>query len=59
MNSIEIKDFQFTITNFIEKTELPYEVKRLALKEILEDVTAKANEELILQAKEREDKKNA
>lgn len=54
MNSIDVKDFQFTITNFIDKFELPYEVKRLVLKEILEDVTAKANNELLLQAKERE-----
>ena len=59
MTSIEVKDFQFTITNFVDKCKLPYEVKRLVLKEILEDVTSKANSELLLQAKEREDKQDA
>lgn len=56
MSSIAIKDFEFTIENFINKYDLPWETKRLALKEIYESVAEKANGEIMEQAKEREAK---
>ena len=56
MNSIEIKDFSYTLKKYILEYNLPAEVKRLVLKELYEDITALSQEESINQAKEREDK---
>lgn len=56
MKSIDVKDFIFTIHNFIEKTDMPLEVKRMALKEIYDDISIKAQNECIEQAQERENK---
>lgn len=56
MTSIEVKDFQFTIMNFIKDYKLPAEVKRLALKEIYEEVAEMAHNEMYAQAAEREAK---
>ena len=54
MKSIDVKDFEVTILNFVNGYDLPMEVKRLALKEIYEQVNASANVEMAEQIKERE-----
>lgn len=58
MNSIKVADFSNTIENFIQGYDLPYEVKRLALKEILERVSKIAQSEILEQARQREDGNN-
>lgn len=59
MNSIKVKDFEFTLTKFIKDYDLPMEVKRLVLKEIYDDINEEATKECIDQAKEREENKDA
>lgn len=54
MDSIKVADFSNTITNFIQDYDLPYEVKRLALKEIYEETQKRAQVEILEQAKQRE-----
>lgn len=54
LSSIEIVDFKYTLENYIGSQELPLELKRYVLKEILEDITKKSREELLIQAQERE-----
>ena len=56
MNSIDVKDFQLTLTNFISKYDLPWEVKRLALKEVYDETVQKANAEVLTEAGNRENK---
>lgn len=58
MSSINVKDFEFTINNFIDRYELDWETKRLALKEIYDNVAIKASNEIMQQAAEREAKEN-
>ncbi len=58
MSSINVKDFEFTINNFIDRYDLDWETKRLALKEIYDNVAIKANNEIMQQAAEREAKEN-
>lgn len=59
MNSIEIKDFENTLRNFINDYNLPAEVKRYVLKDILLDVTRASQEEMIVQAQERDSQINS
>lgn len=59
MKSIDVKDFDFTLRKFIEGYDLPVEVKRLVIKDIYNDITVQANDECMVQAKEREENKNA
>ena len=59
MTSIEIKDFEATLRNFINDYELPAEVKRYVLKDILLDVTRASQEEMIAQAQERDSQINS
>ena len=54
MDSIKVADFSNTITNFIQDYDLPYEAKRLALKEVYEDVQKRAQAEILEQARQRE-----
>lgn len=58
MTSIEIKDFSATLEKFINEYDLPWEVKRLVVEDIYRDVTNRANNELLEQAKERESKQS-
>lgn len=59
MNSADVKSFQYAIMNYIKETKLPLEVKRLALKEIYDELLTDANTEIARQLKEREEKKDA
>ena len=56
MNSIEVKDFEVTLTRFIDEYNLPWEVKRLVIADIFNQATQKANSEILQQAQERESK---
>ena len=56
MNSIEVKDFEVTLARFIDEYNLPWEVKRLVIADILNQATQKANSEILQQAQERESK---
>lgn len=56
MNSIEVKEFEGTLTRFIDEYNLPWEVKRLVIMDILNQATQKANSEILQQAQERESK---
>lgn len=58
MDSIQVKDFEVTILNFVSGYDLPMEVKRLALKEIYDQVSTLANTEMLEQAKSREEKES-
>lgn len=53
MNSIEVREFSQAIRNFIKGSQLPAEVKRLALAEILRETEEDARRELIAQVEER------
>lgn len=56
MNSIEVREFSQAIRNFIKGSQLPAEVKRLALEEILRETEEDARRELIAQVEERDRK---
>ena len=56
MNSIEVREFSQAIRNFIKGSQLPAEVKRLALAEILRETEEVARRELIAQVEERDRK---
>lgn len=56
MNSIEVREFSQAIRNFIKGSQLPAEVKRLALSEILRETEEDARRELIAQVEERDRK---
>lgn len=43
MNNLEIRQFSIAITNFINQNQLPMEVKRLVLKDILNQVETETN----------------
>lgn len=58
MSSIETKDFEVTLTKFIDGYNLiDWETKRLALLEIYYKVEAKANAEIMQGAADREAEK--
>ena len=46
MNNLQIREFSQSIINFINASQLPIEVKRLALKDILSQVEAETNKVL-------------
>lgn len=56
MNSIEVREFSQAIRNFIKGSQLPAEVKRLALAEIIRETEEDARRELIAQVEERDRK---
>lgn len=56
MNSIDVREFSQAIRNFIKGAQLPAEVKRLALAEILQETEEDARRELIAQVEERDRK---
>lgn len=56
MDTIAIREFSQAIRNFIKGSQLPAEVKRLALAEILRETEEDARRELIAQVEERDRK---
>lgn len=61
--NLKIREFKLSIENYIEKTELPTEVKRMVIKEIYENISSLANEEIskeieIREKEEKEEKKS-
>lgn len=56
MNSITVMSFSNSIKEYVNNTPLPAEVKRLALKEIYDEVKAQALNEALAEAKEMEEK---
>lgn len=56
MNSIDVREFSQAIRNFIKSSQLPAEVKRLALAEILRETEEDARRVLIAQVEERDRK---
>ena len=54
MSNLEIKEFSQAITNFVESSGLPEEVKRMALQEVLTRQEAKAREALLAEIADRD-----
>lgn len=54
MKSIDIIQFKCDLEGYIEAAELPMEVKRMVLSEILKKVSDKAYQEVLNQMKEKE-----
>lgn len=54
MNNLEIRQFRLAIMEFIKKSNLPIEVKRLAISEIKHEVDREADQQVILEAKGEE-----
>lgn len=50
MRNLEIREFSQAITNFVEKSDLPEEVKRMALQEILLKQEQKARMRCLLRS---------
>lgn len=64
MRNLEIREFSQAITNFVEKSDLPEEVKRMALQEVLTRQEQKARDALMAEiaardAKQKEVKQDA
>lgn len=59
MSSLEIREFSETIRQFVHKSSLPIEAKRLALNEIAQEVQQQAAAELLKEIEERERRENA
>lgn len=53
MSSIEVREFQQSIINFVNSSTLPAEVKRLSLAEVLRQCETAAIEEIKAEAIER------
>lgn len=54
--NLEIREFQESIRQFVNKNSLPIEAKRLALNEIAREVEQQAAAELLKEIKEKEKK---
>lgn len=54
MSNLKIKEFSQSITNFVDGSDLPEEVKRLALLEILEKQEQKARTALLAEIADRD-----
>ena len=55
---LEIREFKNAIVQFVNKSELPMEVKRLCLKEILDEVNIISDETIKAQIVLRNSKEN-
>lgn len=55
---LEIREFKNAIVQFVNKSELPMEVKRLCLKEILDEVNILSDETIKAQIVLRNSKEN-
>lgn len=56
MNSLKIRELKQIIVTHLGNQDVPLEIQRLILKEALEEVTQKANAEIIAQIQERDRK---
>ena len=54
MNNLAIRQFKLTIEEFINKNDLPVEIKRLVLSEIKNEIDKAADQQVISEAKEIE-----
>lgn len=54
MSNLEIKEFSQAVTNFVDSSGLPEEVKRMALQEVLTRQEAKAREALLAEIADRD-----
>lgn len=54
MSNLEIKEFSQAITNFVDSSGLPEEVKLMALQEVLTRQEAKAREALLAEIADRD-----
>ena len=59
MNSLKVREFQQAIINFSDNSELPIEVQRLCFEEILIKIREKANQQLVVEIKQRDAVENA
>ena len=64
MNNLKIREFSQAITNFVDSSDLPEEVKRMAIQEILIKQEQKARDALLAEiaardAEEQEVKQDA
>ena len=55
MDSLQIREVKQTLSNFIENQDMPMEVMRMILVELLHDVEQKTNEELMKLINERKE----
>lgn len=56
MSSLSIREAKENIVKYINDLSFPMEVKRLMLKEVLNQVEEVTNQEIVLQIKERDSK---
>ncbi len=54
MSNLEIKEFSQAITNFVDSSGLPEEVKRMALQEVLTRQEQKARDTLLAEIEARD-----
>ncbi len=54
MSNLEIKEFSQAITNFVEASPLPEEVKRMTLQEVLMRQEAKTRDALLAEIEARD-----
>lgn len=54
MQNLEIAEFKQAIKNFVAKSELPVEVKRMALSEILREVEQESRQALMAEITARD-----
>lgn len=55
MNSLQIREVKQTLSNYIESQDMPMEVMRMILMELLQSVEQKTNEELLKLINERKE----
>lgn len=55
MNSLQIREFSQSIINFVNASQLPIEVKRLALKDIIAQIETETNKVLTEEIRYREE----
>lgn len=55
MNSLQIREVKQTLSNFIESQDMPMEIMRMILVELLQNVEQKTNEELMKLINERKE----
>lgn len=59
MKSLDVVEFKLTLQRFIREYDLPTEVKRLVLNEILQEINLKTQREVQEEVNEREAAGNA
>jgi len=55
MDSLQIREVKQTLSNYIESQDMPMEVMRMILVELLQNVEQKTNEELMKLINERKE----